>query len=201
MSNVVALPPVPKPPEPGSGQHPSLRILACRVGYLIHGLLAAGSVLFGAILVLGLVFDGALLWLAPDAAYLGLRPDGVDGLVSFGSLPWPTRLAYAASFILSKGPILLVLAEMRRWLSNLAAGLAFAPSDARRLRRMALWLAAYSGGPLLGHALVRIAGNGVDLAWFQGALIPALVLAAVLVVVAELLRVGHAVEQDRNGFV
>ncbi|WP_083469256.1 DUF2975 domain-containing protein [Methylobacterium variabile] len=178
-----------------------LRRLADRLGRLV-GLLIVPLAAFGiTVLVLGLACGGAFLWLAPGAAYLGVAPEGVAGLVPFGALPWPTRLAYAATFVLTQAPLLLVLVDLRRLLRDFAGGATFAASQANRLRRIALWLVAAALAPGLGQALVAVAGHGVDRAWFHLSSVHALVFAALVAVLAALLRVGAAVERDRDGFV
>ncbi len=65
----------------------------------------------------------------------------------------------------------------------------------------ALVLVAYALAPALGHAAVLLAGHGVDLEWLHASAFHALVLAAVVLVLAEVMRIGRAVEQDRDGFV
>ncbi|MGE7413713.1 DUF2975 domain-containing protein [Methylobacterium tarhaniae] len=188
-------------PEDEPASRARLRRLAAGLARLCS-VLALLLVAFGSVvLVLGLVCGGACLWLAPGAAYLGAAPDGVAGLVPFSSLPWPTRLAYAAKFILAQGPLLLALATLHRLLRGFADGATFAALQADRLRRIALWLVAAALAPALGEVLVAAAGHGVDRAWFHAGSAYALLFAALLGVLAALLRVGAAVEQDRDGFV
>jgi Protein of unknown function (DUF2975) len=189
------------PPDNEPASRARLRRLSAglaRLCFVLAVLLAA----FGsAVLILGLACGGASLWLAPDAAYLGTAPEGVAGLVPFGALPWPTRLAYAVKFVLAQGPLLLALATSHRLLRAFADGATFAETQARRLRRIALWLAAAALAPSLGEILVAAAGHGVDRAWFHAGSAYALLFAALLGVLAALLRVGAMVERDRDGFV
>lgn len=178
-----------------------LRRLAAGLARLSGALAVLLAVFGSAVLVLGLACGGAHLWLAPGAAYLGGPPEGVAGLVPFGALPRPTRLAYAAKFVLAQAPLLLALASLRGLLRGFAEGAAFAPAQAGRLQRIALWLVASALAPALGEGLVAAAGHGVDRAWFHAGSAYALLFAALLAVLAALLRVGGAIERDRDGFV
>ncbi|MCK2053404.1 DUF2975 domain-containing protein [Methylobacterium sp. 37f] len=150
---------------------------------------------------LGLVFKGSWLWLAPGAAFIGARPADVVGVVPFEGLPWPTRWAYGANFTLTQMPVAAVLFDLHALLRQLAVGTVFAAGQVLRLRRMAICLLAYAVAPIGGQALIRLAGGGVDLAWFRTSSMHALLLAVLLIVLAELIRAGQAIQDDRDGFV
>lgn len=201
MPNVFALPHRDEPASPEPEDHPSLRQWARYAAWLVTTCLGLACAFTLTVLALGLVFEGALLWLAPGAGFIGARPEGVAGIVSFGTLPWTTRMAYAVSFTSTQIPVLVVLYHLRALLRDLAAGTVFADGHASRLRRMALWLLAYAVAPAAGQALVRIVGHGVDLAWFRTSSLHALLLAALLIVLAELIRAGQAIKDDRDGFI
>lgn len=201
MPNVVALPRRDEPVQPEPDGYPALRRWASCMASLVTMILAGFVVFTGIVLSLGLVFQGAFLWLAPGAGFLGSRPDGIAGLVSFGALPWPTRLAYAVTFTATQVPVLFVLCHLRALLRDLAAGAVFAAGHASRLRRMAIGLLIYAVAPAAGQILVRLVGHGVDLAWWRTSSLHALLLAAFLIVLSELIRAGQAIKDDRDGFV
>ncbi|MGE8131703.1 DUF2975 domain-containing protein [Methylobacterium sp. NPDC080182] len=201
MSNVVALPHRNQPAQPEPNDHPALRRCSWFAARLVSAILGLTAVFTMAVLILGLVFQGAFIWLAPGAGFIGAPPEGVVGVVAFGALPWPTRLAYGANFTLTQTPVLVVLYLLRTLLRDLAVGTLFAAGHALRLRRMAFWLLAYAVAPLGGQVLVRAVGYGVDLAWFRTSALHALLLAAILIVFAELIRAGQAIKDDRDGFV
>ncbi len=193
------------PPSPLPEDEPAARARLCR---LSAGLARLCSILIvvlaafsSAVLILGLFCGGTFLWLAPGAAYLGAAPEGVAGLVPFGALPWPTRVAYAAKFVLGQGPLLLALEILRRLLRGFAEGATFEALQADRLRRITLWLVTAALAPALGEILVASAGDGVDRAWFSTGSASILLAAALLGLLAAVLRVGAAVERDRDGFV
>ena len=201
MPNVVAMPHRDEPAQPKPDNYTVLRRWACYAAHLVSAILLASAVFTATILVLGLVFRGAFLWLAPGAGFIGMPPEGVAGVVSFGALPWPTRLAYGANFTLTQMPVLIVLYELRVLLRDLAVGTLFAAGHAARLHRTALWLVAYAAAPIVGQVVVRTVGEGVDLAWFRTSSLYALLVAALLIVFAELIRAGQAIKDDRDGFV
>jgi hypothetical protein len=201
MSNVVVLPHRDEPLPPAPDEHLVLRRWARRAVRLVTAIIGLTVVFTAAVLALGLVFQGAFLWLSPGASFIGGRPEGVEGAVPFGVLPWPTRLAYAANFTVNQIPILAVLYDLRALLRDLAAGTVFAEGHAYRLRRIAFWLLAYAAAPILGQVLVRAVGHAVDLAWFRTSSLHALLLAALLIVLAELVRAGQMIKHDRDGFV
>ncbi len=198
MPNVVTQTPLPENESVSRARLCRLSAWLARLCIVLIVLLAA----FGsAVLILGLLCGGASLWLAPGSAYLGAAPEGVAGLVPFGSLPWPTRLAYAAKFVLWQVPLLFALETLYRLLRGFAEGATFAAPQADRLHRIALWLVAAALAPALGEILVAVAGRGVDRAWFHAGSAYILLFAVVLGVLAILLRIGAAVEHDRDGFV
>ncbi|MGE8131897.1 DUF2975 domain-containing protein [Methylobacterium sp. NPDC080182] len=153
------------------------------------------------VLTLGLAGGGVFLWLAPGAAYIGLAPTDIPGLVRFGDLPTLTRWAYAATFALNSMPALMVLAELRCLALAYAEGIAFGLDGVKRLRRVGFCLVACAFTPAIGHGLVLLAGHGVDLDWLHASSLYALVLAAFAITLAEVARVGHAIQTDRDGFV
>lgn len=196
---VVHLPSPARAPEPPGSHDAALSQLGRSLEWLLTGVLAVTVLFAGAVLVCGLV--GAGLWLAPGTAILGPAPAEWPGLVPFGALPRATRCAYAATFLLDTAPAILVLVEARACARDYGRGIAFEAEGPARMRRIALWLAAYAVAPALGHGLVLLAGNGVDMAWLHASSLQALVLAACLLVLAEVARIGYAVERDRDGFI
>lgn len=201
MANVVPLAPPPAPDTPVECLHPALSHHGRRLAWLLT--IALGlTVLFAvAILACGVFAGSSLLWLAPDAAFAGPPPPDTPGLVAFDGLPRATRWAYMATFLLDIIPVILVLIEARSCAQGFAAGIAFAAAAPTRMRRIALGLAAYALAPALGHGLVLMAGHGVDLAWFHASSLQALVLAVCLMALAEVVRIGHVIARDLDGFV
>lgn len=198
MPYTVTPPPL---PENESASRARLCRLSGGLARLCLVLLVMLAAFGSTVLILGLVCGGAFLWLAPGAAYLGAAPEGVPGLVPFGSLPCPTRLAYAAKYALGQVPLLLALEVLRRLLRGFAEGATFAAIQAERLRRIALWLVTAALAPALGEILVAAAGHGVDQAWFHAGSAYGFLAAALLGVLAAVLHVGAAVERDRDGFI
>lgn len=201
MSNVSVMPKRKQVRQLQAEEHLTLRRCARFAARLVATVLAATLVFTVAVLTLGLVFKGSWLWLAPGAAFIGARPADVTGVVPFEALPWPTRWAYGANFTLTQMPVAAVLFDLYALLRQLAVGTVFAAGQVLRLRRMAICLLAYAVAPIGGQALVRLAGGGVDLAWFRTSSMHALLLAVLLIVLAELIRAGQAIQDDRDGFV
>lgn len=201
MSNILPLPSSPPRPAADTKARQAARCWGQRLAWLLGGLLGIGTAFAVALLTLGLVFEGAFLWLAPGAAYLGHAPTDVPGLVPFGDLPRPTRWAYAATFALDTTPVLAILVELRRLALAYAAGIAFSADAVKRLRRVGLWLVGYALAPAVGHGLVLLAGHGVDMAWLHASSFEAFVLAALAGAIAAVVREGHAIQLDRDGFV
>lgn len=201
MPNVVPISPFPIPPNNDSEHHVALRRWGRRLARLCSGLLGLGVTFTGLVLALGLAGGGAFLWLAPGAAYVGVAPTDVPGLVPFGELPAPTRWAYAATFALNAIPALIVLAQLRCLALAYAEGIAFGLNGVRRLHLVGLCLVACAFAPAVGHGLVLQAGHGVDLDWLHASSLYDLVLAVVAVTLAEVARIGHAIQTDRDGFI
>lgn len=183
-------------PYPRPGMRRACRILAAVASIL---LLVTSAFVVG-VLVLGLVFDGRLISLGPNAAYVGTAPD-LPGVVPFGALPGLTRAAYVATLVLDFAPVVVILTALRSLLRLYAVGRLFGAANTSAVRRIAIGLLAYAVAPAVGRGLVLLAGHGVDTKWLDPSMLHAAVLAAVLLVVANVMAAGDAAEQDRAGFV
>ncbi|MBE7202406.1 MAG: DUF2975 domain-containing protein [Parafilimonas terrae] len=186
-------------PAPRPVSYPTLSRLGRGLSWLLTVALTLTVMFACVVLACGLV--GAGLWLAPGRAILSAAPPDMPGVVPFRALPCATRWAYVATFVIDTAPVVLILAEARACARDYAQGIAFHAAGPDRMRRIAVGLAAFAVAPALGHGLVLLAGHGVDLDWLHASSLQALVLAACLLVLAEVGRIGHAIERDRDGFV
>ena len=195
MSSVVQLDP---PPAEVSPTHRRLRLFSRLLSWLFTGLLAAGG-LVAAVLVAGiLVYPGDDYRIGSDAVWIGTgSPDSVP----FHSLSLPHRLAYVLVGIARTAPTLLIFWHMRELFRLYAGGTVFAPQNARHLGRAGAWLCAYALAPLACHLFLQATGYEIDRNWMHLGSVQAFVLGLMVFVIAQVMRVGREIEEDRDGFV
>lgn len=176
--------------------------------------------------VLAVLFTG-LLWLVAASTsilmlgalfytghHVAFGPEGGDiilgdtshyvlpaGTVWWGDVGLRFRLGGFVAAAIQFVPCVLVLANLRGLFRLYAAGTVFAPENARRFKQIGAWLIAYAVMPFLSVQLLILLDCAIDTAWFHAAEIYALVLGCILFVIAQVMEVGQAIEQDRDGFI
>jgi hypothetical protein len=169
---------------------------------VLFTILAAGLALLlagGLAVLVGLHSD--LAWVGPSGTYLALAGHGPPGTVAVWTLPLAHRLAFVPVIVARVAPELGVLLSLRRLFQLYARGLVFTRENTRQIQRIALWLAADAVVPVVLHLIQQATGIEIDRAWLHVASLQELVLGGLVYVIAEVMRVGHEIEQERGGFV
>ncbi len=170
------------------------------------------ATLFGALLVLSLVFSVALAtavvfydgpWLAagPGGVWIGRAPDVSAGLLPLTAFTSLQRCTGALALMLLVAPAAFIFFELRELFRLYAAGIVFAPANARCVKWIGVGLVGYAFAPFVANRLVRLAGVFIDPVWFHMDEVQAAVIGALLFVIADVMRFGREIEQERDGFI
>ncbi|HEX2591163.1 MAG TPA: DUF2975 domain-containing protein [Rhizomicrobium sp.] len=185
-----------------NGEH-RMRLLSRGLTWVFTALLGfiALTVLTG--LVVSLFFP-AYVEIGPNGGELELQPftpATLDhGMTWLAALSLSTRLAGIADIVIMSVPLALVVFNLRGLFRLYAAGIVFANENAQHLKRIGLWLIAYPFAKFGANMLFQLFG-GPDRAWFSSTLLFALLLGAIVVVIAQVMEMGHAIERERAEFV
>ncbi|HEY4029886.1 MAG TPA: DUF2975 domain-containing protein [Caulobacteraceae bacterium] len=192
---------------------PSLRRMRLVSGGLeiLFLVLALGFGLLALPLLLDFVFP-----YAGDAISLGPKGGLVRLLVPWGhphphplptgyippeAMPVIQRLAQVPVGLLHAVPMVLLFWNLRRLFGLYARGVVFAPDNARCLKHVGAALIAIAVAPWLGHALLDSLHLAIDKSWMHASSLEELVLGAIVYVIAQVMQLGHEIEQDRSQFV
>lgn len=123
------------------------------------------------------------------------------GFVPIPSLTVWHRLLLLPVFVIGQLPLFLVFHNVRALFQLYAGGTVFAADNARRFKRIGLWLIGAAVSPGLMQIVQRAAGLAIDRAWFHMWEVHALVLGGLLFVISLVMEVGREIEQERAEFV
>lgn len=157
-----------------------------------------------AIVVATPLVNGDRVHLGPGAhsiVDLSEPKEGPPGSVLLSSFSLPQRLGFSLVVALRAVPIGLALFNLRALFRLYAGGIVFARENASHIKRMGIWLIVFAATPYVTHELSVPMGNNFDDEWFHMEEVYALVGGAVVYVVAQVMQVGHEIEQERDEFV
>jgi hypothetical protein len=203
MANVLPLTrPPPTAPAAEAAAYRGVR-LGSRVLVVLFTILAAAFAVMVAMLLVGvLAYHGEALRIGPTAVWITTpgEPPPPD-TIAIGALPLAQRIAYVFIGAARAAPSLAILLGLRRLFGLYARGVVFGRENARQIRRIGAWLIADAVIPFVEHLVQHALGYEIDRNWFHVVSLQELVLGALVFVIAEVMRVGHEIEQDRGGFV
>lgn len=160
------------------------------------------AIAFAALLATAaLVYDGPLLAFGPGGIHVAPSPAEAARLLPLSAFSFAQRLIGAFALTLLTGPPIFIFAHLRRLFQLYATGSVFAPANARRIKAVGLGLIAYSAAPFLANRAITAAGVTLDPVWFHVDEVEALIVGALLFVIADVMRFGREIEQERDGFV
>jgi hypothetical protein len=186
--------------EPETALYRRIR-LGSRALVVLFTALAAAFVLAMTAAVVLLVYPNDLVRIGPSGTYLGLGGPGPTHTVAMGTLPLAHRLAFLPIALVRLAPSVAILWGLRRLFGLYARGIVFAAENARQIRFVGLWLAVDALVPFIEHLIQRGLGIEIDANWFHVVSLQELVLGALVFVIAEVMRVGHEIEQERAEFI
>ena len=167
--------------------------LALTVGFAFVG----GAVIFDFIVPYADVIAdcpyGGLITIAPHVWPLDC--------LAIGNMTTAQRLAHAPCGLLLLMPILLLFWNLRRLFGLYARGMVFAPDNARRLKHAGAALIVLGIAPLMNHAFLAGLNLAINQIWIQASDVQELILGAIVYVIAQVMQLGHELEEERSQFV
>lgn len=198
MSNVVEMPPFPAAdPIP---PHRSLRLLSRSLAVLFTVFAALQILWVLAALIATLFFSDHLLAGPAGFSVFTGKPPAVRGTVLYASQSALTHLVGLMVIAIGTAPILVMFWNLRGLFWLYADGIVFARENAAYLKRIGLCLVVYPITEIAGNIVFRLAG-GLDKAWFHMELVYALVLGLIVLVIAQIMEFGRAIELDRSEII
>jgi hypothetical protein len=203
MGAVLKLPPIAEPKTEQPPKHLKLRKRARILAAVFDGIfwLCAAFNLWAFVMVL--VYRGHHAAFGPEGGLIGypelatLQP----GYVYFSDITLPYRLGMEFALITQFVPATLVLMHLRGLFRLYAQGVVFAEENALAFKRMGQWLIAYALAPFVSVKILTLVNLVIDRAWFHNTEIYALGLGTILFIIAEVMRAGREIEQERDEFV
>lgn len=186
--------------EPETPLYRRIRVGSRALAVLFTALAAAFVVAMAAAVVL-LVFPNDLVWIGRSGTYLHLGGPAPAHTVAIGALPPVHRLAFLPIAVVRLAPSVAILWGLRRLFGLYARGIVFAAENALQIRFIGLWLAVDALVPFTEHLIQRGLGIEIDANWLHVVSLQELVLGALVFVIAEVMRVGHEIEQERAEFI
>ena len=98
-------------------------------------------------------------------------------------------------------PSLMIFWHLRGLFDLYAKGEVFGRRNGRRLARIGAWLCAYAVSPFVCHLVLAATGYEIDKVWMHLSSVQAFVLGLLVFVIAQVMAVGHEIEEDRKAFV
>jgi hypothetical protein len=186
--------------EPETALYRRIR-LGSRALAVLFTSLASAFVLAMAAAVVLLVYPNDMVRIGPSGTYLCFGGPGPVHTVAMGTLPLAHRLAFLPIALVRLVPSVAILWGLRRLFGLYARGLVYAAENARQIRFIGLWLSVDALVPFTEHLIQRGLGIEIDANWFHVVSLQELVLGALVFVIAEVMRVGHEIEQERSEFI
>jgi hypothetical protein len=201
MADVLPLSRAPAPPEAEARLYRRIRLGSRGLAWLFAGL-AMTYAAFVAVLMVGVIaYHGPNLRIGPTGVWLGTGDLAPSGSIPFYVLPLGQRIAYLGVGAVRAAPTLAIFLGLRRLFALYAKGEVFGGENARQIQMIGAWLVADAVIPFAEHLVQRAAGIEIDHSWAHMVSLQELVLGALVFIVAEVMRVGHEIERDREGFV
>jgi hypothetical protein len=188
---------------PKSAAPPSvrkIRIASRGLEWLFTGLLAAFLALTAAGLGLLFFYHGTMLAFGPQGGVISTGPVP-PGYLPLRDWRFDQRLAYAPVWIVRSVPTIGLFWCLRALFRLYGEAEVFTERTARLIKWMGVWLVADAVAPLVCHLVLSVTGYEIDKAWAHLKSVEEAVLGAVVFVIALVMRAGHEIEEDREGFI
>jgi hypothetical protein len=198
MTNVVTLLPMEDPDQPRLGAR--IRLYSRGLAVVLTALALLLAVAAGGVMLAMLVYRGEGVRIGATGMWLGVG-QGPAGYIAFASLPLHHRLIYVLVGIIRTAPGVLILLNLAGLFRLYGQGQVFGRDNALRLRAVGAWLVADAALPLLVHLILSATGYEIDRSWAHLASLQALVIGAMVLIIAEVMKVGRDIEEERSQYV
>lgn len=198
MSNVVPLP----SREPADPPLLGNRIRFCSRGLalILTGFALVLALAASAVMLAMLLYRGDGVQIGATGMWLGTG-QGPAGYLAFASLPLHHRIIYVGVGIVRTAPGVIILLNLAALFRLYGGGRVFARDNALRLRAVGLWLVIDAILPFLVHVVLSATGYEIDRNWMHLASLQELVIGAMVFVIAEVMRAGREIEDERSQYV
>ncbi|MGZ6015447.1 MAG: DUF2975 domain-containing protein [Phenylobacterium sp.] len=171
----------------------------------LEWLFTALLVVFVAITALGFgvlfFYHGTMLAFGPKGGLLTTAGPVPPDYLPLRDWRFDQRLAYAPVWLIRSTPMIGLFWCLRALFRLYADAEVFTERTAGLIKWMGVWLVADAVAPFLCHLALSATGYEIDKAWAHMTSVQEAVLGAVVFVIAGVMRAGHEIEQDREGFV
>ena len=185
-------------PQEETAAQRRMRLGSRALVWLFTGLLGLTLTVLVIALVTMVFYEGELVRIGPNNAYLG---GGPANSIAFSSLPLVHRLIYCLVGIVRAAPIIMLFWSLRTLFRLYAQGRVFEPENGRSFSRIGGWLCAYALSPFVCHLFLSATGYEIDKNWAHLASLQAFILGLLVLVIGQVMRVGREIEEDRKAFV
>jgi hypothetical protein len=148
-----------------------------------------------------LFYRGGVVSLGAPGGMISTNGHPPPGYVTFASLSLVHRLVYALVWIVRSAPMVLLFWKLQGLFRLYARGQVFASRNAQHLQWVGIALLADAVLPVLCHLALSASGYEIDRNWAHMTSVQELLLGGLVLVIAQVMLVGHEIEQDREGFV
>lgn len=203
MGAVLKLPPVPEIRVEQTPKHLRLRKRSRILAAVFNGLFWFCAAFDAWAFVMVLFYRGHHAAFGPEGGQIGY-PELVNlppGYIYFSDITLPYRLGLEFALITQFIPATLVLMHLRGLFRLYAQGIVFAEENADAFKRMGQWLIVYAVTPFISVKILTLIDLVIDRAWFHNTELYALGLGSILFVIAEVMKAGREIEQERDEFV
>ena len=201
MADVLPLSRIAEPAAPEAALYRRIRLASGGLVALFTTV-AAGYGVLAAILILAMFLDPVgILRIGPSGTYIVTSGAAPADTIRIIALPLWRRLFFVPVALAAVAPSLAILLSLRRLFGLYARGIVFAPQNALQIRLIGLWLVIGALTPFVLHVVQSALGIEIDRAWLHMNSLQELVLGALVFVIAEVMRVGHEIEQERGAFI
>ena len=188
-------------PTPAPGLHRGVRGFSRALAWSFTAAAVLLAALLTAALLAMFLYRGGVLGLGAQGGLISFNGRLPAGYTPLGALPLANKLVYLLVGVVREAPkvaILLCQAALFRLYSQ---GVVFDRANARHLRDTGLWLVVDGVAPLLCHLALAATGYEIDRRWAHLGSLQEMVLGALLFVIAEVMKVGREIEEERSQFV
>lgn len=192
------------PPGREDENGPQLRGGIRTAGRLLGSVLTGSGIAFAAaataVLVAMMVYPGNGLQIGATGMWIGFGEGPVD-YVPFGTLPLHHRVIYVIVGIIRTTPGVLILLNLGALFRLYGRGQVFGRANALYLRAVGLWLIVDAVLPFAMHVILSTTGYEIDRNWMHLTSLQELFAGAIMSVMAEVMKVGSEIENERSQFV
>lgn len=201
MADILPLTRIAEAPAPEAALYRRIR-LASRALVALFTVLAGAYALLATVLIMMMFFDPVgVLRIGPSGTFLEFSGHGSADTVAIARLPLAHRLCFVPVALARAAPSLAILLGLRALFGLYARGIVFSPRNALQIRLIGVWLVVDALMPFVLHIIQNSLGIEIDRAWLHMVGLQELVLGALVFVIAEVMRVGHEIEQEREAFI